>query len=230
MSSKALRALALETTSRRGEVALVEDGRLIDTGAFEAGLKHTAELLPLIDRLCRSRGWDPASIQEIYVSAGPGGFTGTRIGVTFAKTFAWAANRRVVAVPTPRAIVESAPPGATSALVVVDARRGAAWVQAFERRDGNWVETGKPVLGLLSDALRRAPRPVWLLGEGVAYHADEIDSSDAGIHICPDRPPSAAVVAKIGWQMARLGAFADAFALSPVYVRRPEAEEKRLGA
>src|SRR5688500_3518539 len=182
VSSRALRALALETTSRRGEVALVEEGRVVRSDAFEAGLKHTAELLPLIDRLCRSQGWDPTSIDEVYVSVGPGGFTGTRIGVTFAKTFAWAAAARVVAVPTPRVIVENATPEATSALVVVDARRGKAWVQAFDRRSGSWVASGEPALATLSDALRRAPRPVWLLGEGVPYHAREIDPAEAGIH------------------------------------------------
>jgi tRNA threonylcarbamoyladenosine biosynthesis protein TsaB len=225
-----LRALALETTSRRGEVALVEEGRVVASGAFEAGLKHTAELVPLIDRLCRSLGWEPLSLEEVYVSAGPGGFTGTRIGVTFAKTFAWAAGRRVVAVPTARVIVEGAPPEAGSALVVVDARRGKAWVQAFERKDGVWHEAGEPLLGSLSEFLRRAARPVWLLGEGVAYHAGDIDAGDAQIHRCADDPPRAAVVAAIGWEMARRGAFADTFGLSPLYVRRPEAEEKRLGA
>ena len=89
-----LRALALETTSRRAEVALVEDGLVVAADAFTSGLKHTADLLPMIERLCRSRDASPGDIEHIYVSVGPGGFTGTRIGVTFAKTFAFARRRR----------------------------------------------------------------------------------------------------------------------------------------
>jgi tRNA threonylcarbamoyladenosine biosynthesis protein TsaB len=220
------RALALETTTRRAEVALLEAGRLVAAGAFEAGLKHTAELLPLIDRLCRSQGWTPASIDEIYVSAGPGGFTGTRIGVTFAKTFAATAGKRLVAVPTPRVVVENAPPEASDALVVVDARRGSVWVQPFARRGGQWKESSTAMLSNLAEVLESAPRPVWLLGEGVAIQ--EI-GPDPHIHLCPDATPRAAVVGALGYEMSCRGEFTDAMALVPTYVRRPEAEEKRLG-
>ena len=229
MSSDSLRGLALETTSRRGEVALVEHGRVVSAEAFQTGLKHTAQLLPLVDRLCAARRWAPRAISEIYVSAGPGAFTGTRIGVTFAKTFAFAAGARVVAVPTPRVVVENAPPEATRALVVVDARRGKTWVQAFNRSPLGWEPAGESVLAALSEILAREQRPIWLIGEGIAYHSEQIDGNDKGIVICPDHQPRAQVVASIGWSMARRGAVTDPFLLVPIYVRRPEAEEKRLG-
>lgn len=229
MTPAPIRAIAVETTSRRGEVALVEHGRVVVQDAFEAGLGHTAYLLPLVDRLCRSRDWRPSDIEEIYVSVGPGGFTGTRIGVTFAKTLAAAVGARVVAVPTPRVLVENAPAEASHALVVVDARRGKAWIEPFIRVAGLWRSAGSPQVTTLTEALAAAPRPVWLVGEGVAYHAGEIDSADSAIKICPDTRPRATVVASLGWEMARQGSFVDPFLLVPVYVRRPEAEEKRLG-
>lgn len=229
MTPAPIRAIALETTSRRGEVALVEQGRVVAQDAFEAGLGHTAHLLPLVDRLCRSLDWRPGDIEEIYVSIGPGGFTGTRIGVTFAKTFAFATAARLVAVPTPRVLVENAPAEASHALVVVDARRGKAWVEPFIRVAGLWQSAGSPQVTTLTEALTAAPRPVWLVGEGVSYHAAEIDPADTEARICPDTQPRAAVVASVGWEMARQGGFVDPFSLVPVYVRRPEAEEKRLG-
>ena len=224
------RAIALETTSRRGEVALVAGGRVLAEDAFEAGFKHTAHLIPLIDRLYRAAGWAPREVSEVYVSVGPGGFTGTRIGVTFAKSLAWATGAKVVAVPTPAVVVENAPGEARHALVVVDARRGKVWVEPFARdADGAWQSAGEPRLTTLADALAAAPRPVWLVGEGVAYHAAAIDPHDRAVNVCPDVQPRAAVVARIGWALARAGWFADPFALAPTYVRRPEAEEKRMG-
>ncbi len=229
MADPHIRALAIETTSRRGEVALVEQGAVIAEAAFEAGLKHTAHLVPLVDGLMREAGWAPYEAREVYVSVGPGGFTGTRVGVTFAKSFAFAAGAKVVAVPTPRVVVEDAPPEARHALVVVDARRGKVWAEPFARSGHEWKPAGEPRLTTLSEALAEAPRPIWLLGEGVAYHAGAIDPSDRQVHTAPEAAPRARHVATLGWRMARQGRFTDPFALTPRYVRRPEAEEKRLG-
>lgn len=224
-----IRALALETTSRRAQVALVQNGTIVGQASFEAGLKHTAHLLPLIEQLFRGHCWSPSQIQEIYVSVGPGGFTGTRIGVTLAKALALARAGWIVAVPTARVLVENAPREANDALVVIDARRGKAWTQRFTRDGRRWQQAGEPVVCTLGQALDAAPRPVWLVGEGVAYHAQGVDPWEAGVHVCQDSQPRISVVAALGWELARAGAFSDSFALAPMYVRRPEAEEKRLG-
>jgi tRNA threonylcarbamoyladenosine biosynthesis protein TsaB len=224
-----LHALALETTSRRAQVALVREGQILAEDAFQADLKHTAHLLPLIDALCRSKGVAPADIQETYVSTGPGGFTGTRIGVTFAKSMALARAVRLVSVPTARVLVENAPREADRALVVIDARRGRAWVQSFQRRAADWQSEDPSLVTTLHEALAAAGRPIWLVGEGVSYHAQAIDPRDAHLHVVADAQPRASVVAALGWKMARGGCFADPFELVPTYVRLPEAEEKRLG-
>ena len=76
-----LRALAIETSGRVGSVAVVEDGRVLAEDTFPHGLQHAAEIIPRLDGLCRAQGWSPAEVRELYVSAGPGSFTGLRIGV-----------------------------------------------------------------------------------------------------------------------------------------------------
>lgn len=202
---------------------------MIAHDAFESGLLHTTHLLPLVDGLCRSRHWRPRDIGEIYVSVGPGGFTGTRIGVTFAKTLAFAVGARVVGVSTARVVVQTAPAEALHALVVVDARRRKAWVEQFVRTTGVWQSAAPPRVTTLEQALATAPRPVWLVGEGVAYHTGAIDLSSMNVRLCSDTQPSARVVAALGWQMARRGDYVDPFSLAPIYVRGPEAQDKRLG-
>src|SRR5689334_17642556 len=84
------RALAVETSGRIGSVALADDGRVIAEESFPHGLQHAAHILPVIDSLCAARGWTPRSIEHLYVSSGPGSFTGLRIGITLCKTIAFA--------------------------------------------------------------------------------------------------------------------------------------------
>ena len=223
------RALVIETTSRRGAAALVEHGRVADEAAFTAGLNHTAGLLPLVTDLCRRHGWPPREIAHVYVSVGPGGFTGTRVGVTLAKTFAFATGAKVVAVPTPRVLVENLPPEATAAAVVVDARRGLIWAERFEKdAAGAWRSLAPGTLTTPAALVQALPRPVWLVGEGVAYHRHHLAPADPAVRLADDDLPRVAVVARLGATLAERGVFADAYALTPVYVRRPEAEEKRL--
>src|SRR5947209_9406441 len=113
------RAIAIETSGRIGSVALVEGGgAVVAEEHFPHGLKHAAEILPMIDRLCRARGWKAADFEQLYVSAGPGSFTGLRIGITLAKTLAFAMGLKLVAVPTLRVLVENAPAEANHVIIV----------------------------------------------------------------------------------------------------------------
>src|ERR1700689_2652818 len=92
------RALAIETSGRLGSVAIAEEGVVVAEDVFAHGLKHAAEMLPRIDAMVKAAGWRPADIREIYVSVGPGSFTGLRIGITLAKTLAFATGAKIAAV------------------------------------------------------------------------------------------------------------------------------------
>src|SRR5690349_16550235 len=127
------RALAIETSGRTGSIALVEGGAVVTEDEFPHGLQHAAEIIPRIDRLCRERGWTPVDLRELYVSAGPGSFTGLRIGVTLAKTLAFATGGKIVAVPTVSVLVRNAPPGAMHVMIVLDAKRDQIFTARFVR-------------------------------------------------------------------------------------------------
>src|SRR5688500_13858881 len=117
------RAVAIETSGRTGSVAVARDGVVLAEETFPHGLKHAAGLVPMIDRLCGGAGWGPRDVEEVYVSAGPGSFTGLRVGVTVAKTLAFATGARIVAVPTAEVLARNAPPEATYVVIVLDAKR-----------------------------------------------------------------------------------------------------------
>ena len=226
--SNAPRALAIETSSRIGSVALVEQGRVVAEDQFPHGLQHAAEIIPRIDRLCRELGWRPHDLKELYVSAGPGSFTGLRIGVTLAKTLSLATGAKIVAVPTALVLARNAPPEALHLILVLDAKRDQIFTARFARVNDQWLVVEPAHLDDLVSMLARAPRPVHLLGEGIPHHQKFIPPEDASVVVTPPelwRPRAAAVVEE-GIRLASEGRFTDPDHLVPIYIRKPEAQEK----
>ncbi len=222
-----IRGLAIETSGRLGAVAITENGTVVAQDSFAHGLKHAAEMVPRIDRLLHTAGWTPQDIREIYVSVGPGSFTGLRIGITMAKTLSFATGAKIVAVPTLEVLVRNAPPEARDVMIVLDAKRDQIFTGRFRREDSQWQMVEAPHLDSLSAMLQRSPRPVWLIGEGIPFHEKHVPRDASIIVASPESwRPRAKVVADLGYQMARQGVFAPLDTLIPLYIRKPEAEEK----
>src|SRR4051812_5099333 len=127
------RAIAIETSSRIGSLAAADGAHVLAEEQFEHGLQHAAQIVPMIDRLCRAQGWSPRDVEHLYISAGPGSFTGLRIGITLAKTMCLATGVKLVAVPSVRVLVENAPPDARHVVLVLDAKRDQIFTARFER-------------------------------------------------------------------------------------------------
>jgi tRNA threonylcarbamoyladenosine biosynthesis protein TsaB len=223
------RAIALETSARSGSVALVEsNGTVIAEEQSPQDLKHAAALISVLDRLTKRHGWTPRDIREIYVSAGPGSFTGLRVGITAAKTLALSLDAKIVAVPTTDVLARNAPPDARHIVIVLDAKRGQIFTARYTRQGGDIVQDEPAHLDTLAAMLARAPRPVHLVGEGLPYHRASIPDDDPQVILVPEESwrPRAAVVAHLGHQLAQGNHFTDPDRLTPLYLRRPEAEEK----
>ena len=182
----------------------------------------------MIDRLMRQLNWTPADLQHLYVSQGPGSFTGLRIGITLAKTLAFATGARIVAVPTLQVLAENAPAEAGHLIVLLDAKRDQIFTARYERVGNRWHEIEPAHLDSLTAMIERSPRPVHLLGEGIPFHKHFLSADASGILLTgPDCwRARASVVARIGMELAKLGAFVAPDQLIPAYVRKPEAEEK----
>lgn len=225
------RALALETSGRTGSVALAQDGVVLAEERYPHGLKHATGIVPIVDRLCAVKGWAPRDLDEIYVSVGPGSFTGLRVGVTVAKALAFATGAKVVAVPTADVLARNAPPAWQNLVVVLDAKRDQVYTAVFANRAGVAAMVEGAHLDSLAAVLSRVPRPVHLIGEGIPYHRKFIACDDAGIFETPPElwDARATAVIEIGHAMARQDQFTDPDRLTPAYIRRPEAEEKAAG-
>ena len=223
------RAIALETSARSGSVALVDhDGTVLADEQFPHDLKHAAALISILDALTKRHNWSPRDVEEIYVSAGPGSFTGLRVGVTVAKTLALSLDAKIVAVPTTDVLARNAPADARHVIIVLDAKRGQVFTARYARQGGTITQEEPAHLDTLAAMLERSPRPVHLIGEGLPHDRAGIPADDVNVIVAPEESwrPRASVVARLGYALARAGHFTDADRLTPTYLRRPEAEEK----
>jgi len=237
-------ALALETTGRIGSVALGCDGTLSDEKTFSAPLRHSAELFDTTTELLKKFNKKANQTSRIYISIGPGSFTGIRISVAVAKMMALAAQSKIVAVNTSDAMALNVDPaplnikkmnkercgvddgGIRKIATVIDAKREQFFIAVFEKNNGLWQK-------VLPDCMIKAEEfkekfdgePIWLLGEGLLYYAKKFETDNIKILDKEYWSPRASNVFRLGTQMAAEGKFSDPVSLVPFYIRRPEAEE-----
>lgn len=220
--------IAVETSGRRGSVAIALGPGLVGRRDFSADMQHARDLLPEMDRLFREHQWRPADVDQCYLSIGPGSFTGLRVAVAFARHFALATSARVCAVPTLDVIAENCcgieqPPEHLA--VVLDAKRKQVFAALFAYDGEVYRRTVEPQMAEPAAVLAAAPTPLSVIGEGIDYHRSAVEASGAQILDSGLWWPTAVGVHQVGWRMACASEFTDSTRLVPDYLRRPEAEE-----
>lgn len=221
-----MRILALETAIAPGSVALLDAGRYAGQINLPADSQMARSLTPAIDRLLRDAGWQPSDIQLVAVSIGPGSFTGLRIGVTTAKTFAYAVGADVVAVDTLEAIAWQAPRWPGRLMAVIDAHRQQLFVGQFEQPGGQPPQPlGHPHVEAIDSWLRRLEPATIVMGPGLRKVVDRLPSH---VNVVPHQlwQPRAETVGTIAWRAYRAGRRDDLWSLAPQYLRKSAAEEK----
>ncbi|MEX2186868.1 MAG: tRNA (adenosine(37)-N6)-threonylcarbamoyltransferase complex dimerization subunit type 1 TsaB [Pirellulales bacterium] len=226
-----LRILALETTGLSGTVAALVGDRVLTTLDLAAGRRSAQSLVPGIAELCRDVGWQIADVQLVAVTAGPGSFTGLRVGVTTAKTLAYATGAVVLAVDTLAVIAAQAPPPIVDVWATFDAQRGELFVARSERRDPN-----DPLAWETTAQARIVDAATWFAGLAPAAAvtgpplARWQDSLPAETTIVAEefRHPHAATVGRLAWRMHQAGVRHDLWTLTPNYLRASAAEEKLI--
>ena len=225
--------LGLDTATAFTTVGLVRDGATVAELAERARVGHAARLPALVAQVLEQSTLTLQEVDAIAVSAGPGSFTGLRVGLGFAKGIAFASGLRIAGVSTLEALAAAAPSGFTTIATVTDARRGETYVAIFRRSARELVRACEDlaltpaaaverVIGelgsegrvlVVGDAAERYPEVFGgLCGEGV-----EVASFDE-IH------PRGGTVALLGARRLARGDGDRAEALVPVYVRAPAAE------
>jgi tRNA threonylcarbamoyladenosine biosynthesis protein TsaB len=216
-------SIAIETSSRTGGVALGIGDELVGAERFDTSARHATQLIPRMRELLDGAGLCPADLDHAYVSAGPGSFTGLRIGITVVRTLAqMLGDLRCVSVPTPEAVAANARSLNWEYLaVLLAAREGRVHASLFARSGDEITPLRPSTVQRPEEFLSEAPRPLLLTGEGLDYH----DLSGEGIELTdPElRFPTAEGVWCVGRGMAKRGEFTEPHRVLPIYAREPEA-------
>lgn len=220
--------LAIETSSRTGSVAIASGAQLIRQIDLPPKMRHAVELMPAIRDLLAEAKWTPRDLNQIYVSTGPGSFTGLRIAITIARSLAQAVGAQTVAVPTLDAIALNAPADVQNLAVILDAKRGQVFAARYARQNGIVVRTWGP--GLIDPAyfVRETPVPLAVTGEGVDYHRVTLQAAlENSYHELPRELwfGTARGIHEIGYKLAKNCEFTPWAQLIPTYIRLAEAEE-----
>ncbi len=214
-------------------MALLRGEELLSERRARPGRPGSEMLLPAIDVLLRRAGVDVRALGAFAVGVGPGSFTGLRVGIATVKGLAFGSGAPVAGVGTLAALALRAPRGRDPIVALLDARRGEVYAASF-RRDGEELEPGDLPEGLYTpeDLASRLPPRCVLVGDGVAVCGERLRAAlGSGVRCVPPPRgrPRAREVGALGLWMLRRGEGIDAADVVPRYVRRAEAEARRVG-
>ena len=225
--------LSLDTTTRAGSVAIVASGAVVYETLGDASSTHAQRLPGEIERACRAAAIDIAQVDLFAVAAGPGSFTGLRIGIAAIQGLAMAWARRVVPVSTLEALAAAS--GAPRTAAWLDAQRGEVFAQVFEQQGGSGYEARTAAVSAAPEAvLDMQARDL----DGAVFHGDgALKFRDAirarlggGVGIVDPVRPLAGAIGRLAHDHPERAVAPHA--IMPIYVRRPDAElarERRTG-
>ena len=226
--------LALESSATSCSAALCRDGELLAQSFQCSGLTHSRTLLPMVNDLLKNCGQTLEQVDVIAVAAGPGSFTGLRIGVATAKGLAWA--RETPCAPCSTLESMAWPLAHLKGRLIVcamDARRAQVYNALFLAR-GEGLERRSPdraiSLAELGEELKNFPEMKIVVGDGARLCYNTLREEVPGLTLAPVhlRMQSAWGVARAAEELIRAGALVSGAELAPVYHRLSQAERERL--
>lgn len=224
--------LSIDSTAKEASAALYRDGKTLGEIDLNSGYTHSEALLPAVEFLLRSAKLSPDDVDVFACAAGPGSFTGVRIGAATTKGLAFGKGSVCAAVPTLEALAENVLDLHGIACAVMDARRGQVYTAVFDCRGDAPVrlteDDALPVSELYDILSAYSDAPVYFVGDGydIAYSALAHKLPSVRITPRPLRAHSAASVAAVAERMAARGELCDDFTLTPSYLRLSQAERE----
>ena len=228
--------LALETSSQAGSVALLdchlagEGGcdNVLSQQVLAADRRSAQSLTPAIAQVLAEAGTRPADVGLVAVTIGPGSFTGLRVGVTTAKSFAYATSCECLGVDTLEVMAQQAllPSGFVGELhAVLDAQRKEIFLARFRVEQGGLRRLEENRIVPADQWLQGLASGTLVTGTGINRLVDRLPTgvviADAQV-----REPHAVTVGRLAWVEYQAGRRDDLWKLAPRYLRTSAAEEK----
>lgn len=186
---------------------------------------HTQLLLALAAAALEDAGAGWGAVARIGAGVGPGTFTGLRIGIATARALAQGLDVEVVGVSTLAALATTVADGAHNVAAVLDARRGEAFVAAFDASGARIRPAAAYRPEQLASIAALAPGAWLAVGDGALHFRADLEAAD--VRIAPDDAPVHRVSAAALCRLAAEGPTVQRDALVPEYVRAPDATPRR---
>jgi len=225
-----MKILAVETSTMLGGVAIADENGLIAEIRLNVKSTHSERMMTSIDHILRLSGMTLAQIDVFAVAAGPGSFTGLRIGLSTVKGLCYASGRPLVLVSSLEAFAWNFAYSAYPLCLMFDARKGEVYAAGYRWEEGGgFTQVLHDCAARPEDLLRAVHGPVIIAGEGAALYRERIISAigERALFAPPPKMvPSPSNVAMLGLQKALRKEFTDAVDAEPYYIRKSEAEMK----
>lgn len=223
--------LGIESASKVASLALVKDNTVVAEYTINDKLTHSQTLMPMLEAIKRQVDLDLKQLEAIAVSAGPGSYTGLRIGSSTAKGLAHVLDIPVIPVSTLESLAYNIYHYDGLVVAMLDARRQHVYCGVY-RVNGGRVENVLPIdlrsVASLGDYLRTCNQSVLLVGDGAGAHHKLIEASFEGILYEYGRPGDqlarASGIAILGMEKMRQGLVEDFMTHQPNYYRVSQAE------
>lgn len=228
-----MKILALDTSGMVASVAVVQDGDLLAEYTVNHKQTHSQTLLPMLDAAVQMIQLKLDTIDAIAVAAGPGSFTGLRIGSATAKGLGLALDKPLIGVPTTQALAYNLYGAAGVICPIMDARRNQVYTGVYAFADGRMQilqEQMAADIHQVIEKLNELGQPVTFCGDGVSVYQEEIKAQIqlpayfAPAHVNRQR---AGAVAALAMEYLKEGRTQTAAKHRPDYLRISQAERER---
>ncbi|MCI9213764.1 MAG: tRNA (adenosine(37)-N6)-threonylcarbamoyltransferase complex dimerization subunit type 1 TsaB [Oscillospiraceae bacterium] len=226
-----MKILALESSAKAASCAVLSDGELLASAWQATGLTHSRTLLPMVEGMLNNSELSVQEIDAVAVAAGPGSFTGLRIGIAAVKGLAWAAEKPCIPVSTLEAMAWPLAHLEGNIVCAMDARRQQIYNAVFLAEGGELTRLREDRAVSLEEAaadVGEMDGPMTIVGDGAGLCFDFLTARGVECRLAPVhlRQQSAVGVAMAAWR--RRGENLSAQELTPVYLRLSQAERERL--
>lgn len=234
-----MKILAIDTSAKAASVCIAQEDRIIGEFFINTSLTHSQTLMPMVEQLCKNAQTPLSEIEAIAVNAGPGSFTGVRIGVAAVKGLAFENSLPCAAVSTLESMAYNAPGFNGIVCAVMDARCSQVYNALFRVNSGRVERLCDDRALALSDLQTElqnfAEEPVLLIGDGaeITYAFLRESFPNVSLAPCNIRTQTASSVALAAFERISQGeVLLTDEQLMPVYLRLPQAQRelnKRMG-
>ncbi len=225
--------LAFETSAKAAGVALHDGEKLLAECYQNTGLTHSQTLMVMAEDLLQQCGLTAQDVTHIAVAAGPGSFTGVRIGVAAAKGFAWGGQLPCIGVSTLEAMAKNLGVYDGYVCACMDARRSQVYNALFRAEKGLLTPICQDraiALAELKEELAQLDGPIYLVGDGASLTHKTLSSEIPNLILPPEHRmhQRGAGVALAALNKINAGEVGDAATLQPNYLRLSQAEREKL--